>query len=117
MEDESGNVNNEFVLDAGHMDTLKPEVIKVSSEANINATNKELSTHTIVFDIVDKYMNFSSIAEPNICYLPHGIKVSISYFWADEKGYVQKNITLLTQTKEKYEKCGIYHIYNYIDHI
>ena len=61
INDKYGNESEEFTVDLGNIDTLKPEVIKVSSTYNINAENVELSTHTIVFDIVDKYFDTSAI--------------------------------------------------------
>ena len=59
--DETGNTNNLFTVDLDHVDTLKPEVIKVSGTANVNASNNELTTYTMVFDIVDKYINSTAI--------------------------------------------------------
>jgi len=59
--DKSENPSEELTINLGTIDTLKPEVVKVSSQSNINETNVELSTHTIVFDIVDKYLDTSAI--------------------------------------------------------
>jgi len=66
IEDESGNKNQPYTVNVGTIDTIKPEVIKVSSTGNRNETNPELSTHTIVFDIVDKYLDTSSITTTDV---------------------------------------------------
>ena len=59
--DNSGNTNQALTIDLSHIDTLKPEVIKVSSQQIKNATNVENSEYEIVFDIVDKYLASSAI--------------------------------------------------------
>lgn len=61
LKDETGNESNELEIPLDHVDTLKPEIVKVSGTHNINATNVELSTFTVVFDIVDKYLDTSAI--------------------------------------------------------
>ena len=57
VEDDYGNKNSvplEIPLSTDPIDTLKPEIIKVSSTIGT-------STATIVFDVVDKYLESSSI--------------------------------------------------------
>ena len=62
IEDNYGNKNPEYPIELEHIDTLRPEVIQVSSETNVDATNIENSTQTIVFDVVDKYLDTSAIS-------------------------------------------------------
>ena len=62
IEDNYGNKNPEYPIELEHIDTLRPEVIQVSSETNVDATNVENSTQTIVFDVVDKYLDTSAIS-------------------------------------------------------
>ena len=61
IEDNFGNKSLAYPIPLDHVDTLKPEIIKVSSEKVIDATNVEDSKHIIVFDVVDKYLNTSAI--------------------------------------------------------
>ena len=49
--DTSGNKNKAETLDLGKIDNIKPDVVKVSS--SVDKTNKK---ETIVFDVVDKYL-------------------------------------------------------------
>ena len=70
--DDYGNDSEALTVDLGNIDTLKPEVVKVSSSVEIiektddtnnttNPNNIEDSKQTIVFDITDKYLVSSSI--------------------------------------------------------
>ncbi len=54
--DSSNNKNQKLEIPLDHIDTIAPEIIKVSSTKD-SANNKE----TIVFDVVDKYLDTSAI--------------------------------------------------------
>ena len=58
IQDNYSNNNKVFEVSLGHVDTLNPEVIKVSSSKS--ADNKK---ETFVFDVVDKYLKTSSISK------------------------------------------------------
>ena len=90
IEDNYENFSNEFTIDLGNIDTLKPEVVKVSSTYNVNADNVELSTHTIVFDIVDKYLDTSAITTTDTS------KIHV-YLDGEEATTIVKTITNIQQ--------------------
>ena len=54
--DTSGNKSSDLSIDVGLIDTLKPEIVKVSSTVDTTA-----KTETIIFDVTDKY--FGTILE------------------------------------------------------
>lgn len=91
VEDKSGNKNLELVYDQiGHIDTLKPEIIKVSSTSQKNETNVELSKHIVVFDIVDKFIDTSSITTSDTS------KIHV-YLDGEEATSITKKITNIEQ--------------------
>ena len=54
--DTSGNKSSDLSIDVGLIDTLKPEIVKVSSTVDTTA-----KTETIIFDVTDKY--FGTVLE------------------------------------------------------
>ena len=91
VEDKSGNKNLELVYDQiGHIDTLKPEIVKVSSTSQKNETNVELSKHIVVFDIVDKFIDTSSITTSDTS------KIHV-YLDGEEATSITKKITNIEQ--------------------
>ena len=60
IEDTSGNTNEALLIELGKIDTLKPEIMKVSSKNIINTDNIQNSTQEIIFNVTDKYFDIDS---------------------------------------------------------
>ena len=79
--DTSGNTNQPCDAEIGHIDTIKPEIEKVSSEVD-----QEAGTETIIFNVIDKYINTEDLITGE------DIKV---YLDGEEAAGITKKVTLV----------------------